>query len=197
MNIKYPKTMQIEVRIVSSEPRNISITMFGLNKYHEHGFSFIWTQKYHFWQYSDPKIWYLPPRMCMCWVPPWVWKFAVTLPRLGVLNPNPWLEISYQEIFKNFRNEAVTWKGVLLWNKWSKLSSCALERWFSREGTSLQRRKKDKAKDLPLFIWFRSWAEDVAILAYLAHELNNTALLPNKETKSAMESVSFVLLFLL
>ena len=36
-------------------------TMLGV----EHGFSFIWTQKYHFWQYSDPKISDLPPCMCM------------------------------------------------------------------------------------------------------------------------------------
>ena len=48
MNIKYPETMQIGVRIASSEPRNINITMFGVKKYHEHDFSFIWTQKYHF-----------------------------------------------------------------------------------------------------------------------------------------------------
>ena len=38
-NKKYPETMQIEVRIASIEPRNISITMFGVKKYHEHGFS--------------------------------------------------------------------------------------------------------------------------------------------------------------
>ena len=30
MNIKYLETMQIEVRIASSEPRNISIMMFGV-----------------------------------------------------------------------------------------------------------------------------------------------------------------------
>ena len=70
MNIKYPQTMQIEVRIASIEPRNINITMFGIKKYHEHSFSFLWTQKYHFWQHSDPKISDLPPRMCMCRVPP-------------------------------------------------------------------------------------------------------------------------------
>ena len=66
MNIKYPETMPIEVRIASTEPKNISSTMFGVKKYHEHGFSFIWTQKYHFWQCPDPKISDLPPRMCMC-----------------------------------------------------------------------------------------------------------------------------------
>ena len=55
MNIKYPQTMQIEVRIASIEPRNINITMFGIKKYHEHSFSFLWTQIYHFWQHSDPK----------------------------------------------------------------------------------------------------------------------------------------------
>ena len=27
--------------------------------------------------------------------------------KLGVLNPNPWSEISYQQIFKNSQNEAV------------------------------------------------------------------------------------------
>ena len=41
MNIKYPETMQVKVRIASSEPRNISYTMFGVKKYHEDGFSFI------------------------------------------------------------------------------------------------------------------------------------------------------------
>ena len=70
MNIKYPQTMQIEVRIASIEHRNINITMFGIKKYHQHSFSFLWTQKYHFWQHSDPKISDLPPRMCMCRVPP-------------------------------------------------------------------------------------------------------------------------------
>ena len=70
MNKKKPETMQVKVRIASNEPRNISYTMFGVKKYHEDSFSFIWTQKYHFWQYSDPKISDLPPRMCMCWVPP-------------------------------------------------------------------------------------------------------------------------------
>ena len=65
MNIKYPQTMQIEVRIASIEPRNINITMFGIKKYHEHSFSSLWTQKYHFWQHSDPKISDLPPR-CAC-----------------------------------------------------------------------------------------------------------------------------------
>ena len=29
------------------------------------------------------------------------------LTKLGVLNQNPWSEISYQEIFNNFQNEAV------------------------------------------------------------------------------------------
>ena len=43
MNIKYPETMQVKVRIASSEPRNISYTMFGVKKYHEDSFSFIWT----------------------------------------------------------------------------------------------------------------------------------------------------------
>ena len=71
MNIKYPQTMQIEVRIASIEPRNINITMFGINKYHEHSFRFLWTQKYHFWQHSDSKISDLPLRMCMCRVPSW------------------------------------------------------------------------------------------------------------------------------
>ena len=80
MNIEYPQTMQIEVRIASIEPRNINITMFGIKKYHEHSFSFLWTQKYHFWQHSDPKISDLPPRMCMCRVPPWgMDKFPFTL----------------------------------------------------------------------------------------------------------------------
>ena len=65
MNIRYPEKMQTKVRIASSEPRNISYTMFGVKKYHEDSFSFIWTQKYHFWQYSDPKISDLSPRMCM------------------------------------------------------------------------------------------------------------------------------------
>ena len=58
--------MQIEKSITSNEPRNISSTMFGIKKYHEHSFSFLWTQKYHFSQYFDPKISDLPPRMCMC-----------------------------------------------------------------------------------------------------------------------------------
>ena len=66
MNIKYPQTMQIEVRNASIEPRNINMMMFGIEKYHEHSFSFLWTQKYH----SDPKTLDLPPRMCMCRVPP-------------------------------------------------------------------------------------------------------------------------------
>ena len=70
MNITYPQTMQIEVRIASIEPRNIHMTIFGIKKYHEHSFSFLWTQKYHFWQHSDPKISDLPPRMCMSQVPP-------------------------------------------------------------------------------------------------------------------------------
>ena len=48
MNIKYPETMQVKVRIASSEPRNISDTMFGVKKCHYDSFSFIWTQKYHF-----------------------------------------------------------------------------------------------------------------------------------------------------
>ena len=43
--------------------------MFGIKKYHDHNFSFLWTQKYHFWQHSDPKISNLSPCMCMCWVP--------------------------------------------------------------------------------------------------------------------------------
>ena len=73
MNIKYAQTMQIEVRIASIEPRNINITMFGIKKYHQHSFSFSWTKKYHFWQHSDPKISDLPPRMCMCRVPPPPW----------------------------------------------------------------------------------------------------------------------------
>ena len=60
MNMKYPETMQIEVWIASSKPRNISSTMFDVKKYHEHDFSFIWTKKYHFGQYSDPKISDLP-----------------------------------------------------------------------------------------------------------------------------------------
>ena len=55
MNIKYSETMQIEIRIASSEPKNFSSTMFGVKKYHEHNFSFIWTQKYHCWNYSDRK----------------------------------------------------------------------------------------------------------------------------------------------
>ena len=42
---KCPKTMQIEKSITSDEPRNISSTMFGIKKYHEHSFSFLWTQK--------------------------------------------------------------------------------------------------------------------------------------------------------
>ena len=56
MNIEYPQTMQIEVRIASIEHRNIDITMFGIKKYHQHSFSFfgpknitfgnILTQKY-------------------------------------------------------------------------------------------------------------------------------------------------------
>ena len=58
--------MQVEKSITSNEPRNISSTMFGIKKYHEHSFSFLWTQKYHFSQYSDPKISDLPPRMRMC-----------------------------------------------------------------------------------------------------------------------------------
>ena len=33
--------------------------------------------------------------------------------KLGVLNPNPWSEMLYQETFENFQNEAVSWKGVL------------------------------------------------------------------------------------
>ena len=71
MNIKYPQAMQIEVRIASIEHRNINITMFGIKKYHQHSFSFLWTQKYHFWQHSDPKIsTYLP--VCACAeCPPW------------------------------------------------------------------------------------------------------------------------------
>ena len=32
--------------------------------------------------------------------------------KLGVLNQTPWSEISYQEIFKNFENEAVNCKSV-------------------------------------------------------------------------------------
>ena len=69
--IKCPETMQIEKSITSNEPRNISSTMFGVKKYHEHNsFSFLWIQKYHFSQYSDPKTSDLPPRMCMCCVPP-------------------------------------------------------------------------------------------------------------------------------
>ena len=66
MNIKCTKTMQIKVMIAPSEPRNISQTMFGVKKYHEDSFSFIWTQKYHIWQYSDQKISDLLPRMCIC-----------------------------------------------------------------------------------------------------------------------------------
>ena len=37
---------------------------------------------------------------------PGISKFVSRL-KLEVLNPNPWSEISYQEIFKNFQNEAV------------------------------------------------------------------------------------------
>ena len=66
MNMKCPETMQIEKSITSNEPRNISSTMFGIKKYHEYILSFLWTQKYHFSQYPDPKISDLPPRMCMC-----------------------------------------------------------------------------------------------------------------------------------
>ena len=54
MNIKYPETMQIRVRIASSEPRNFESIIFNVKKYHE--LNFIWTQKYQFWQSSNPKI---------------------------------------------------------------------------------------------------------------------------------------------
>ena len=65
-NIKYPETMQIEVRIASSEHRNISSTIFDVKKYHELDFNCILIQTYHFWQYSNPKISDLTPRMCIC-----------------------------------------------------------------------------------------------------------------------------------
>ena len=65
MNRKYLETLQIEVRIASSEPRNISSTIFDVRKYQEHNFSFISTQKYHYWQRSNPKILDLSPRMCI------------------------------------------------------------------------------------------------------------------------------------
>ena len=48
MNIKYPETLEIEIRIASSEHRNISSTIFDVKKYHELNFNFFWTQKYHF-----------------------------------------------------------------------------------------------------------------------------------------------------
>ena len=87
-NIKYPETMQIEVRIASSKHRNISSTILDVKTYNELNFNFILTQKYHFYEAvkypkipknitklfffadSKPKISDLPPRMCICWVPP-------------------------------------------------------------------------------------------------------------------------------
>ena len=41
MSTKFPEKMQIEVRIASSEPRNINSTVFDVKNYHEHNFSFI------------------------------------------------------------------------------------------------------------------------------------------------------------
>ena len=51
--------MQIEVRIASEEPKNIILTKFEARKYHG-DISFIWNEKYHFRQFSDPKISDLP-----------------------------------------------------------------------------------------------------------------------------------------
>ena len=66
INMKFPETMQIEVRIASGEPKHISSTIFDFKNYYEHNFRFILTKKYHFWQCSNPNILDLPPRMCMC-----------------------------------------------------------------------------------------------------------------------------------
>ena len=70
MNIKYRETMQTKVRIASSEPRNIILTMCGVKKYHEDGFSFILTQKYHFWQYSPKNVGLSSPYVHLLSAPP-------------------------------------------------------------------------------------------------------------------------------
>ena len=103
MDIKYSQTMQIEVRIASIECRNINITMYSIKKYHEHSFTFLWTQKYHFWQHSDPKISDLPPRMCMCRVPPWAWRRFQIFEKAGVKFHELFLRTEWlQENFSNF-----------------------------------------------------------------------------------------------
>ena len=53
--IKYPETMQREVRIASSKPRNISITVFGVKNIRNMVLILIGPKKYHFWQYTDLK----------------------------------------------------------------------------------------------------------------------------------------------
>ena len=45
MNINYPEAMQIEVRVASSEHRNIGLTILIERKYRENGFSLIWTKR--------------------------------------------------------------------------------------------------------------------------------------------------------
>ena len=74
--ILYLETIQIEVRIAYSEPRNIILTMFGIKKYHEHCFSFLWTRKYHLSQCSDPTISDLPSCVHMLSAP---WGFMALL----------------------------------------------------------------------------------------------------------------------
>ena len=70
MNIKYPETMQIEVRIASKH-RNIISTIFDLKKYHELNFNSIWTQKYHFGNILTQKYGTYLPVCALLSAPPW------------------------------------------------------------------------------------------------------------------------------
>ena len=63
---RYFMTGPLEVRIASSKPRNISSTMFDVEKYHEHDFSFIWIQNITFGNIMTKKYrTYLPVYACV------------------------------------------------------------------------------------------------------------------------------------
>ena len=70
MNIKHPESMQKEVRIASSKPRNIISLIFDVEIYHEQIFSVIWTPGFgpkhiSFGSLLTPKYWtYLPVYAC-------------------------------------------------------------------------------------------------------------------------------------
>ena len=93
MNIKYPETMRIDVRIASSEPRNISSTIFGDKNIMNLILIFFGPKSITFSKYSNPKYrTYLPTCAFAECAPPGTRMYKVSQ------NPTPFCAAGMEEL---------------------------------------------------------------------------------------------------